>query len=414
MLIEMRLDMPVLKNIKIQNFKSIWDQDIDLGQLNVFIGSNGAGKSNLLEAIGMLSCAVSGEIEYNRLSERGVRLSAPDVFRSAFKNKDRKNTFNLETSFEGLSYHVNINALGGKDFPWSYHSEKLCRGDNCEEYISGRSYRGSKVNDISLNKISANQSIITSTEALGAITNEEQDKLNALKSFAIYSPSTPILRGVSPDGSNKAPLGLFGGSLAGALSDILDDNNKRDGLQNFFNLLDWFKTIGVTTPTRELQSNYIHTQRNVVYYRDKYMKTNFNKLYAYDVSEGALYILFVIVLLIHEQTPNIFAIDNIDSCLNPSLVTSLMKHIVDIVEVTANKQIFITSHNPTTLDALDLFNDKHRLFVTKRGHDGATIFERIVPPVGFKKSDWEKKYYGLKLSEIWLSGAIGGLPLGGI
>jgi hypothetical protein len=28
------------------------------------------------------------------------------------------------------------------------------------------------------------------------------------------------------------------------------------------------------------------------------------------------------------------------------------------------------------------------------------------------REEWEEKYYGMKLSEIWLSGAIGGLPQG--
>lgn len=94
--------MAILKRIHIKNFKSILAVDAEFGQLNIFVGCNGAGKSNILEAIGLLSAAVSGEIDYPRLSERGVRLSSPEVFRSAFKNNPRKSTFYLEGESDDL------------------------------------------------------------------------------------------------------------------------------------------------------------------------------------------------------------------------------------------------------------------------------------------------------------------------
>ncbi|MCI5146554.1 MAG: ATP-binding protein [Candidatus Electrothrix sp. AR3] len=142
------------------------------------------------------------------------------------------------------------------------------------------------------------------------------------------------------------------------------------------------------------------------------MKMNFNDLYAYDVSEGALFVLFVLVLLSHPESPDFFALDNVDNALNPGLVKNLMAHLADIIEDNNNKQVLLTTHNPTTLDAIDLFNENHRLFVVSRANDGQTVIKRIAPPKGMDKSGWEDKYFGLKLSEIWLSGAIGGLPTG--
>lgn len=41
----------MIKEIKIENFKSIQSLNLELGQLNVFIGANGSGKSNILEGI---------------------------------------------------------------------------------------------------------------------------------------------------------------------------------------------------------------------------------------------------------------------------------------------------------------------------------------------------------------------------
>lgn len=401
----------MIKQMKIKYFKSIINQTVDFGKLNVFIGANGAGKSNILEAIGMLSAALSGsEMEYSRFSERGMRLSSPAVFRSAFKNIERKPSIDITGVMENLSYHVNLHSDDSNNNPWRYSSEEFKRGQTLSVKISGRSNRGAKVGGISIAKPTPSQSIVTATEVLSGFLEKELSQVKDLKDYAIYAPSTPILRGVSPDTSNKSPLGLYGGSLAEALNNVLSNELLRTEMLSFFKLLDWFYSLGAGPPSGVLQAKHLHTSNLVVKYKDKYMNKKFDELYAYDVSEGALYILFVIVLLVHKDSPNIFALDNVDSCLNPGLITKLMVYISDKLNENSSKQVFITTHNPTTLDAIDLFNDEHRLFVVKRGDNGGSVFERVLPPKGFTRENWAEKFYGMKLSEIWLSGAIGGLP----
>src|SRR6266404_521999 len=46
--------MRTLEKLTIKNFKSIREQTLEVGLLNVFIGSNGAGKSNLIEVFRFL------------------------------------------------------------------------------------------------------------------------------------------------------------------------------------------------------------------------------------------------------------------------------------------------------------------------------------------------------------------------
>lgn len=400
-----------LSQVRIKSFKSIVDQTIDLGQLNIFIGTNGAGKSNLLEAIGVLSCAVDGRVDYSKLADRGARLSAPEVFKSSFKNLKRKSTFSLDAKFGDLTYHANINANSDAEFMFS--AEKIC---NTKGQLAGRSNAGVTIHKELFAKLPPQQSIVTTLESLGSFEDIELKELKKLKQYAIYAPSTPILRGVSPDGSNKEPLGLYGGSLSSALSDVITDAHQLPGdhdLRRFFKLFDWFASIGTTDSiSTKLQSNHLHTGKKVVSYIDKYMGMKFNNLYAYDVSEGALYILFILVLLLHKKAPSLFALDNVDNALNPAMVRDMMRHIISLLEVMPEKQILMTTHNPTTLDAVDLFNDQHRLFVVKRNSQGHTEVERIKPPAGFTRESWIEKHGGMRLSEIWLSGVIGGLAEG--
>ena len=44
----------MFKRLAIKKFKSIIDLTIELGRVNVFIGANGMGKSNVMEAIARL------------------------------------------------------------------------------------------------------------------------------------------------------------------------------------------------------------------------------------------------------------------------------------------------------------------------------------------------------------------------
>ena len=45
----------MIERVHIKNFKSIYDLDINVGRINLFIGENGAGKSNILESELILS-----------------------------------------------------------------------------------------------------------------------------------------------------------------------------------------------------------------------------------------------------------------------------------------------------------------------------------------------------------------------
>jgi len=85
----------VIKSIKIGGFRSILDLELDLGLLNVFVGANGSGKSNILEAIGMLSAAAFGSVEIETLRYRGVRTGLPITLRSSFKGKKYRKAISL-------------------------------------------------------------------------------------------------------------------------------------------------------------------------------------------------------------------------------------------------------------------------------------------------------------------------------
>ena len=74
----------MIKEIAIQNFKSIVDLKLPLGRFNLFIGANGSGKSNILEAIAFGAAANAGKLDFEYFANRGIRVVEPRFMMSAF------------------------------------------------------------------------------------------------------------------------------------------------------------------------------------------------------------------------------------------------------------------------------------------------------------------------------------------
>jgi predicted ATPase len=67
-----RRGAPMIKRIVIENFKSFKKVDLELGRLNLFIGTNASGKSNLFDALRVLR-GVAGGFPVKDLFEGGAR-----------------------------------------------------------------------------------------------------------------------------------------------------------------------------------------------------------------------------------------------------------------------------------------------------------------------------------------------------
>ncbi len=82
-----------MEKLRIENFKSIEMLELDCKRLNVFIGEPNTGKSNILEALGLLSYCFYGQgksigdfvrmedmtnLFYKREIDRPVKISADD------------------------------------------------------------------------------------------------------------------------------------------------------------------------------------------------------------------------------------------------------------------------------------------------------------------------------------------------
>ena len=88
----------MLTNVHVAGYKTLHeltDADLELGLVNVLIGANGSGKSNLLEVLGLLGAAANGRVDDQELLRRGVRPGAPALYKTSLQGERFRPTISL-------------------------------------------------------------------------------------------------------------------------------------------------------------------------------------------------------------------------------------------------------------------------------------------------------------------------------
>jgi predicted ATPase len=393
----------MIRSIRIEGFKSIASQSVDLGLVNCFIGANGVGKSNLLEAIGILGAAASGTVDDEAIIRRGVRAGLPRLYKSAFQDERIRPHITLEgTGDQGSMYRVSLlNPLDQPKPAWSFKTESL--KDDSAEFVS-RGVRG--------NKEYLREQLLE-TAGLAALKLVEMPPegaamhlMRTLRNYAIYCPNTPSLRGTVQDLQMRPPIGLAGGGLAEGVRDLQRLPGLGGALDSVFELIEWASDIGATDEASALLSPSVAHSKSILKFTDRFMEASRNELTAYDASEGALYVLFTAVLCLSPASPQLFAIDNLDQALNPRLMARLAGRLAGwLGTASSSRQLLFTAHNPAVLDGLDLTNDEVRLFAVERNSEGHTSVRRV--SLSSELLALNKEY---PLSRLWMMGHIGAVP----
>ena len=205
----------MITKLTVESFKTLEKVEIELGLVNVFVGANGSGKSNLLEAVGVLSAAADGKVDDQVLLQRGVRPGVPELYKSAFHEKLPQHIY-FSAHNEKSSFEVSLLNPLDATRPWRFKTELLMRGS---EKVTSRSPR-----------LKGNPNTERGLAALEALRLKKGDParrlLEQLQEFVIYAPTTPVLRGTSPETRTRQPVGLHGGRLPEAVHELLNSRKK--------------------------------------------------------------------------------------------------------------------------------------------------------------------------------------------
>jgi AAA15 family ATPase/GTPase len=439
----------MITEISIKNFKSIQDVKLKLGRVTVFIGENGSGKSNILEAIAFASASANDKLDNEFLASRGIRVTSPEFMTAAFERTDMEP---IEIAIKTNETHQRTYKFTHKqdaDYPrWEEEGRKTFveNAMNLGKIIRQSEDEAVKQFKEAISTDAKNQAAFDKfKEDILKLTGpslkhpqdtiekvapdapnppEQADELirvlassvqlvllefllknvptgnsnKELSSFLIYSPENSSLRTFEREGQ-ILPLGIKGEGLLRLLKVLSDKGNEEylSELKEHLRIISWFDDFLVAPKSTSL------LRENNIRIRDRYLSTEIDYFDQRSANEGFLFLLFYFALFISSDTPQFFAIDNIDASLNPKLCSELLKKLVPLA-AKHNKQVIFTTHNPAVLDGLDLNDDEQRLLVIYRNSKGHTKARRVTAPEPISGEA------PIKLSEAFLRGLIGGLP----
>ncbi len=380
----------MIHTIKIHNYKSVVDVNLSLDRFNLLIGANGCGKSNILEAIAFASAASTNKLDYEYFANRGIRVVEPR---------------NMFSAFDGIAEDVIVISVIGEEDETSLF--KVRYNDSAKP---ARWEDESIPMNLLISLVNTSDGNVPVEELIDALMKLNKDRrLNVkldetedgwtlspttpeLSQFVIYSLEESKLR--QADDSNRIfPLGRNGEGLFAYLKDLAQRPSGKAILEEIkenLRILDWFEDMSI--PTDQLSKEF-----NIRLY-DNYLSETIQYFDQRSTNEGFLFLLFYLTLIISDETPTFFAIENIDSAFNPKLCREIVKKLIELAG-KHDKQIIATTHNPSVLDGLNLEEDDN-LIVVRRTVDGHTKASKVNL----------KAPMSIPLSEAWTKGYLGGLP----
>jgi predicted ATPase len=385
----------MLSKLRVQHYKSLFDTEVDLEPLTVFIGPNGSGKSNICESLAVLSDFLQ------RLIESGDNNSnIKDFFMQSLQDIS-KNPQNIKSKFwqgkaDYLSFFVSPfpelknGSLGkGEDILdlsvyFDYLKEEIGLNIECKN--------NSSINMSSLHTTTNNSrnSLVYSSQYFGSQLS------SSLKQVCIYDFAPTSL-----SSKDKAPLtnsmDRSGQGIAYALVDILhSDRKKFDELEERLTLL--VPNIKRISLPREKDQTF------ALELIDRYSE---HHIPAYDISDGTLRILGFLTALYQENTPSIICFEEIENGVHPWLLhkmTELLK-IVSTEGITGKPvQVLITTHSPVLLN----YVEPYQVRAVELDHEGKTQVHALpTDSIRFQKA---LEAYDGSLGELWFTNLFGGNP----
>ncbi len=399
----------MIKTIDIVNYKSVDKLELELGRVNLFIGENGCGKSNILEAIGLAAASAAGRLANDSLTTRGIRVADAGRMRSGFNSGGETTPIQVLVQGDALQTNTpkvfsaflqNDNSAYGQWVDEAAQTIWRRLSPTQTEQFASHFVSDSKflavVDEVrhdlaslglppELRESAPND--LTGIIVLKALLSATAKEIG-LDRFITYTPHEDALRDLSGE-SPIEPIGLHGEGLFKLLSNLSQEQTEE--LQGYLRLIHWFDGFELSKAAHHVKA--IHVV-------DQYLGDGIKNFDQRSANEGFLFLLLYAALLISSHTPRFFAVDNVDASLNPKLSASVIKMFVEASK-KHDRQVLLTTHNPGALDGLDVQDPEQRLFVVYRNIEGCTRVRRIQRQAGEDLP---------RLSEAFLQGYLGGLP----
>ncbi len=349
----------MLKTIELFGFKSIREMKLDLKQINVLIGANGAGKSNLFEILKLLKSIQDNRLQFY-IGQAGGANSL-------------------------LHYGTNVTKQISANF--------------CFELDQVLSWYKLQFSEAPIDTlIFAKENIELPDEIQKIGMGHKESLLNSDPSFAI---------------ADIAHYGIFQFHNTATMRGNCNINN------NYYLINDASNLAAVLYKLKQTQFPYyeriIYTIRQIApFFKDfileplalnpNYIQLKWQSNYSpyefgpHQLSDGSLRTMALITLLLQPESdlPSLIALDEPEIGLHPYAI-NIIASLIQTASV--HTQIILATQSSTFLDHFDPSD----IIVVEQKH-GVSYFKHLVPD---SLNEWLEEY---TLSELWEKNVLGGRP----
>ncbi len=382
----------LIKRLVLNKILSFKDCTVELGPLNVLIGPNAVGKSNLIEVVGLLQAApssLSAAIQRGGGARQWIWLGANG---SPFAPASIKCELTLSVGWtpEPVAYELEFNADSNGGL--AIFGERVETGDHSRAYL----VRGHNQLALDLESVPGGVSTAAAPPGESALS-QYKNPLDTTPVTAVgyHFSQIRIFREFRTGPQSQARYGISTSAPKDALL---------DGADNLALVLHELDFLGVHERIKAYLARFCERFQDVkVRVGEGVAKTFLSEtglsemLSAIRMSDGTLKFLALLAALFHPKPPPLLCIEEPEAGLHPDAMRLVAEALVEASQTT---QLIVTTHSEALVDALT--DRPETVLVCERDPENGTQMRRLSRE---DLKDWLEHY---TLGQLWRKGEIGG------